>query len=397
MCFTASFILASITSSAPELDLHHRHSTSNRSILGSCKGLEAISIYGHLVIISNTMGEGDRYYFFTSGGWHYFDDYRNVYSEDDTLVHDASFEFLLEENTPSFYIRGVPYWFRPAGLLSQDDSSFYYVTTWYSKYYFHTPNGLYYFDYRQNVYSDKGSLVYDSSFAGDLGGPLLPIFYIDGASYWFELNALWYQASIDTRYRIHTWQKEPNLNSLNKTYCFFASGHFYYLDDHRNLYSEDGTMMYNCSSSVLADNLLAPNFQIDGTPYWLHKQGLLSRSTDDTVCRVLAWQNPLQKALQEGLLAFSPGSSDFESPNARSTIDGLQTPYITLFAESHPRYIQGTPSIPIHNTAKIATKEAIKKVQPPRNRGTKNHLCCPVCGKECRQPIALKVSSAVTG
>ncbi|KAL5633980.1 hypothetical protein ACGC1H_005985 [Rhizoctonia solani] len=284
------------------------------------------------------MGEDDRYHFHTSGGWHYFDDYHNVYSEDGTLVHDGSSELELDESAPSFHIHDVPYWFGLDGLLSADvDSTICYLHPWHSKYYFHTPNGLYYFDYRRNVYSDKGILVY--SFNAESGG-YLAMFYIDGVSYRFDLDVLWCQASIDTVYRVHTWQSEPNRNGHNEKYCFYASDHFYYLDDHRSLYLEDGTLMYNGSSSVLTDNFDVPNFHIDGMPYWLHKDGLLFRSIGGLVCRALAWSHPIHIK--------------------SNTITSVQ-----------------------HNSNNI------KKVHPVRKRDIQHHLRCPICDKVCRRPVAL--------
>ncbi|CAE6444576.1 unnamed protein product [Rhizoctonia solani] len=316
------------------------------------------------------MVESDRYYFYAPSGWYYFDDYRKVYLEDGSLVHDASI-FGLGKKNPIFHIYGVPYWFSPGGLLSLDAHNIVYrVHTWHSRYYFHMPNGLHYFDYRQNVYSDKGILVFNSSSNTELGELLPSNFWIDGASYWFDLDVLWCQASIDTRYRVYTWQSEPNWNIHNKEYFFFASGHFYHLDIRRNLYSEDGTLIYDCSSSVPADNLHTPNFHINDTAYWLHKNGLLSRTGDGTVCRILAWVR-------------SPPMS----PSNISTTAVYRGTKTSLFDESDLGHIQSTAITFLQdNTA----TNADNKAQPTRERGNKDHLRCPFCAKECRRVVALR-------
>ncbi|EUC60479.1 hypothetical protein RSOL_348070 [Rhizoctonia solani AG-3 Rhs1AP] len=339
--------------------------------------------------------EGDYYHFRTSTGWYCFDDYRNVYAQDGTLVHDA-FEFQLHETDPSFYIDTVPYWFHSNGLLSLDaDGTFYCVPTWTNDYYFHTSSGWYFFDDYHNVYLEDGTLVHDASLNAEMGQLLLLTFCIDGASYWFELDALWCRASTDTVYRVCTWRSEPG-HGFNSLYCFFASGQFYYLDIRRNLYSEDGTLIYDGSSSLLADKLQAANFYIGNAPYWLHTDGLLSRSDDGTICRVVAWTrdlcslndnpDPLEKGLEQGMLVYSPDPSCSNSPSSmESTSDGREMPDTSLFAQSDPDHIQGTSTPSQHKTA----RKAAKKAQPVKKHDTKDHLCCPICGKEKRRPVAL--------
>ncbi|CAE6533840.1 unnamed protein product, partial [Rhizoctonia solani] len=271
-----------------------------------------LTTLGPPVVKVTNMGEVDYHHLLTSSGWHCFDDYRNVYAEDGTLVYDAPFEFNLDESVPSFYIHGVPYWLNPEGLLSPDADD-----------YFHTSSDWYFFDDYYNVYLEDGTLVHDGSPNAEMGGLLSPTFYIDGASYWFALDVLWYQASIDTVYRVHTWQSQPG-NNPNSLYCFSASDQFYYLDTRRNLYSKVGKLLYDGSSSMLTNKLHKPNFHIGNTPYWLHKDGLLSRSADDTMCRVLAWVEDLYS---------------FHTPNGLHHFDRHQNVYsdkgIRLHNRSH--------------------------------------------------------------
>ncbi|KAG8690603.1 hypothetical protein FRC11_010439 [Ceratobasidium sp. 423] len=75
----------------------------------------------------------EKFYFYaTSSRIHFYDNFRNVYREDGTLVHDGSFDFPLNELfSPSFHIDGVPYCFDLGGLLSSDiHGTPYRVITW---------------------------------------------------------------------------------------------------------------------------------------------------------------------------------------------------------------------------------------------------------------------------
>ncbi|EUC60480.1 hypothetical protein RSOL_348180, partial [Rhizoctonia solani AG-3 Rhs1AP] len=223
------------------------------------------------------------YGFYASDKFYYLDIRRNLYSEDGTLMYNGSSSVSVDKlHAPNFHIGDTPCWLYQDGLLCQNaDGTICRVLAWVKDLYsFHTPNGLRYFDRQWNVYSDKGTYVYKGSCHAKPDGITPLVFHIDGDSYWFDRDDLWCQVSTDTRYRVHTWQSELNRHSPDKKYCFFTSGHFYHFDDNRTLYSEDGTLIYNGSSSLLADNLLISNFHIGYTAYWLHKDGLLSRSDD---------------------------------------------------------------------------------------------------------------------
>ncbi|CAE7132156.1 unnamed protein product [Rhizoctonia solani] len=79
------------------------------------------------------MGEGDLHYFLASSGVYCYDDYRNVWLEDGTLVNDGSLEPEIDSDSdddllpPSFYVDFTPYWFGSDGLFAQDTDGAYYA------------------------------------------------------------------------------------------------------------------------------------------------------------------------------------------------------------------------------------------------------------------------------
>ncbi|CUA74733.1 Histone-lysine N-methyltransferase SETD1B [Rhizoctonia solani] len=348
-----------------------------------------------------------KHYFRAPSGVYYFDYSRDVFSHDGILVCASSSAIDVGGLLPmTFCIGGTVYWFDVDVLWCQapgDESR--RVHTWQDdpnesladrKHHFYTPGGLYYFDYRWNVFSHEGKVLRTSPSAMNLGGLLPATRCIDGIVYWFDMDELWCQASTDKCYRVHTWQSEPNQSLAGKKHHFYVSNILYYLDEHSNLYSEDGKLVCKSPLSLATNELGIPSFQIGATPFWVHKDGLLSRGDDDILCRVLAWPNDscvsdgksdsLQTGLLEGIVSWSPDCLALSSPSTGSTIDGCQmqgTP--SLFLESQPGHIQSASITPVrHNTTEKVN------IQPARKRGNKDHLKCPYCGKECRRPIALK-------
>ncbi|CAE6444425.1 hypothetical protein RSOLAG22IIIB_14098 [Rhizoctonia solani] len=74
-------------------------------------------------------------------------------------------------------------------------------------------------------------------------------------------------------------------------YCFYASSRLYYFDEYHNVYSEDNTRISNGSLNLQLDDLLTPNFHIDGVPYWFDLDGLLYQNIDGTMNRVHVWHS----------------------------------------------------------------------------------------------------------
>ncbi|KAG8757470.1 hypothetical protein FRC11_004515, partial [Ceratobasidium sp. 423] len=78
----------------------------------------------------------NKYYFYAQNGQLcYFDDFRNVYTGDGTLVHEENLIFRADGLfTPNFNIDGAPFWFDEAGLISRDhDGTLHRVQTWQSE------------------------------------------------------------------------------------------------------------------------------------------------------------------------------------------------------------------------------------------------------------------------
>ncbi|CUA74064.1 hypothetical protein RSOLAG22IIIB_10940 [Rhizoctonia solani] len=74
-------------------------------------------------------------------------------------------------------------------------------------------------------------------------------------------------------------------------YCFYASSRLYYFDEYHNVYSQDNTRVSNGSLNLQLDDLLTPNFHINGVPYWFDLDGLLYQNVDGTMNRVHVWHS----------------------------------------------------------------------------------------------------------
>ncbi|CAE6408083.1 unnamed protein product [Rhizoctonia solani] len=266
-------------------------------------------------------GEDDRYYFRSGNSWYCFDEFQNVYFEDGTLLHDASFTILSDQ----FSIDHICYCFYEDRLLSQaPDGLFYPVQTWHPKYYFHTPGGLHNFDYRRNVFSvvDKGPNSYrrteqPKTGNGHLTTPIdLKLFWpsepgidssglipmtlcIDGTIYWFEMDDLWCQAPGDRSYLVHTWQIDPNESFADTKHHFCAPSGVYYFDYRRNVFSHDGTLFCASSSAIDVGGLLPMTFCIGETVYWFDVDVLWCQAPGDKCYRVHTWQDDPNESLTD--------------------------------------------------------------------------------------------------
>ncbi|CAE6449368.1 unnamed protein product [Rhizoctonia solani] len=86
-------------------------------------------------------------------------------------------------------------------------------------------------------------------------------------------------------------QAPPTPPDVDKKHYFYASGHFYYFDDHRRVYLEDGTSVYDGSSSFQMDGTHVANFYIREVPYRFDSDDLFSGDSGGTYNRVHIWQS----------------------------------------------------------------------------------------------------------
>ncbi|KDN43596.1 hypothetical protein RSAG8_05973, partial [Rhizoctonia solani AG-8 WAC10335] len=215
-------------------------------------------------------GEGDLYYFYTSSGLCYLDDYRNVFFEDGALVHDGSSD---SESNASFYIDGVLYWFVPGGLLYQDAGGAFYRVATYAVGTEQNPNQLdpsQAPDGLQGPQDDTDALqpsldnkldcdshsapptTSNSSLGGDIVDHLADLFSgkcsandsinvnggINHDPARDELPSLKQDLNLKSvsKYKLmddEPVQPPPSKPNVDKKYYFHASSRFYYFDDHR--------------------------------------------------------------------------------------------------------------------------------------------------------------------
>ncbi|KDN43593.1 hypothetical protein RSAG8_05970, partial [Rhizoctonia solani AG-8 WAC10335] len=386
-------------------------------------------------------GERDLHHFCTPNGWYYFDDYRNVFFEDGALVHDGNFE-----SSERFDIDGVWYWFIPDGLLYQDAGGAFYRVPTSAVGSEQNPNQL---DPIQAPDGLQGPQDDTDALQPSLGNeldcdshsapPTTSNSFLgrdtDGLADLLTSNHL-VEDSIDLNGGINHGLG-TNQPSITSTDYFHTPRGVHCFDDDRKLYSEDGKLVYDGSSSLQAYDSRFPNFYIGGSAYWFDKKGLSRRDADGTLGHVRTWQidpsgpldqlpayqddvaaiqpglNPessskpkaevsspdsrsdsLQNGFQKGLVSMSPGSSrssETHSPN----IDTITNPSqlfgdLSLFLASEPGYPQSAQIVSRQQLNTINVQNPTEKVQPARKRnGNKNHLRCPYCGKECRRPGSL--------
>ncbi|KAJ1305309.1 hypothetical protein OPQ81_000331 [Rhizoctonia solani] len=318
--------------------------------------------------ISKGLGNG-CYAFYTSRGLCFLDNYRNLYSDDGTLLHDGSFIFNSSDpELPSFWIDDIPYWIEEGLLMSQDiDGTFYPIPFWtYSKYnkqYFHACGQLYYFDDCRNLYSYDGTLVYEGSYDPLVTELQTPNFYIHGTAYWFTPDGLYSRDDNGEFYRVHTWANKPD--------SFEPS-----LSLEKGITQIDaGVVQSSLDLGTYSDSQPAP------TPI----------TVSDEICNITkskaepgsleAHSNPLQqKGLFGELLLLSPGSSATESPQVipiTRTSQGPDPP--SLFQVSEGGNIQN--SLITLEELGAQYQKAPAATQVVNKRRNKDHLRCPICVK----------------
>ncbi|CAE6507698.1 unnamed protein product [Rhizoctonia solani] len=346
------------------------------------------------------------YYFQALSGLYYFDDYRNVFYEDGALVHDGSntpdTDDLL---TPHFFLDNIPFWFVDGGLLFQGvDGGVYSVTVWKN-------------DNQKPKRSHKEDpLVWSSTAKADTkqqatGSP----------SHKLEDDRLASSPAI---------KADPV-----KKQCFYASGQLYYFDDRRKLYSEDGKLECDCSSSFQTGATSVPSFYIEGTPFWFASDGLYTSGDNGVRCLVHTWlsnpespdkclpldQRPVslnRKAASESTTTATPKSStETCALNAKSKplehalngVDGVicspsndtspgpsdtATDYqpleeLSLFLASEPIFIPPVPINPNWVDSISMQQKVPGKAQPGKKQRGQEHRRCPYCLKVFRRPCAL--------
>ncbi|KAJ1305308.1 hypothetical protein OPQ81_000330 [Rhizoctonia solani] len=320
------------------------------------------------------------YAFYTSRGLCFLDNYRNLYSDDGTLLHDGSFIFNSSDpELPSFWIDDIPYWIEEGLLMSQDiDGTFYPIPFWtYSKYnkqYFHACGQLYYFDDCRNLYSYDGTLVYEGSYDPLVTELQTPNFYIHGTAYWFTPDGLYSRDDNGEFYRVHTWANKPD--------SFEPS-----LSLEKGITQIDaGVVQSSLDLGTYSDSQPAP------TPI----------TVSDEICNITkskaepgsleAHSNPLQqKGLFGELLLLSPGSSATESPQVipiTRTSQGPDPP--SLFQVSEGGNTQNL--VVTLEELGAQYQKASAATQVVNKRIKKDRLRCPFCktGKMWRRPCALQ-------
>ncbi|CAE7132097.1 unnamed protein product, partial [Rhizoctonia solani] len=392
--------------------------------------------------------EYDLHYFLASSGVYCYDDYRSVWSEDGALVNDGSLNHEIDIDwdddllPPSFYVDFTPYWCGSDGLFCQDTDGAYYAIP------IHTVHrGKQLSQPMQSPAPNTSPLTQQNTVTQTTCDPDLlllrtppvdkshsspaiassgvPLDEHDPYPDFFGITSV---HSTNHDCSTHGMVKtKPPLSKpvLNKKYCFDTSRGVYYYDDNRKLYTADDTLVYDGSSIFRAYDSHIPHFEIDGISYRFGQTGLSYQDTDGSFRRVdtydlslmdqpstyqddviviqpdsdftspycgpsLAFDettdvdaptkykieapspephsNSLYKGLQGGQHPWSPSESQADSPIVGTTTsDDLSPRAPSLFLVTQPGYIQRT-----------------------RKRGTKDHLVCPECGKECRRPVALK-------
>ncbi|CAE6487246.1 unnamed protein product [Rhizoctonia solani] len=114
----------------------------------------------------------------------------------------------------------------------------------------------------------------------------------------------------------------PRPKGFDKFYFYAASGRVLYYDSYRNVYFDNGTLIYHGSFDFPLDGLFSPSFHIDGVPYWFDLEGLWSNNVDGTPYRIITWQQSEPTLLDLGQYV-DPTSSQTNSivyqPNLNPT------------------------------------------------------------------------------
>ncbi|CCO32085.1 hypothetical protein BN14_06138 [Rhizoctonia solani AG-1 IB] len=122
--------------------------------------------------------------------------------------------------------------------------------------------------------------------------------------------------------------RSPADKGVDIRYYFKTPKGVYCFDEYRNLYSDDGDFLGDCSFTfgVSELNLRFPHFCVGEVRYWFDKEGLLSVDTYGTPYYIDTWQNEhdeTTKLLESFSLVTSESSMDAVGPNS---VDFLRLP-----------------------------------------------------------------------
>ncbi|CAE6504339.1 unnamed protein product [Rhizoctonia solani] len=219
--------------------------------------------------------------------------------------------------------------------------------------------------------------------------------------------------------------------AINSKYCFYASGRLFYFDSNRKLYSKDGKLAYDGSSSFTTNQRLLPNFHIDEVPYWFEKDKLSARGADGVRYPVHTWLSkqesldqylsPEQRPISKNHKVKMTTKADTCSPKVTSntlqlTLRGNpnirlsplfnsanttpNTPPIngdhpvshgpSLFRASEPGIIQRLSVDPQSEDDILLPVVTTERAQPGKKQRGDGHRTCPFCFKVMRRPCALR-------
>ncbi|CAE6519921.1 unnamed protein product, partial [Rhizoctonia solani] len=122
-------------------------------------------------------------------------------------------------------------------------------------------------------------------------------------------------------------------------FFFYASTQIYYYDRNRNVFTENGTPVYDNAFAFQSNELFSPSFHIDGLPFWFDLEGsLCSNDVNGAPYRIITWQNEPEPEtfdlgqfvdptlLQNDVTAFQPNLNPGPYYDPKLTSMSMPTP-----------------------------------------------------------------------
>ncbi|KAG8709926.1 hypothetical protein FRC11_005038, partial [Ceratobasidium sp. 423] len=168
--------------------------------------------------------------------------------------------------------------------------------------------------------------------------------------------------------------------------CFYASSsRLYYFDETRNVYQEDGTLIYDARSTE-HEYSTDISFYIEGTPYWFDAGGLWSKDVDGLRYRVHTWES-------------APDWTSMPIENLPSDIErDIEMISFDFLNEAPSGNLPHTPPGPTQEQTELDTPESIigiwrketQEAQKALNRPDKrNRSHCAICNKTFKRLSSL--------